>query len=107
MNPVILNINRLLQRLSPTMPCPPIHWQNVVRVEAWGTDAVGAFSVWITFTHADGSAAEVSIDTKGFWDIVESLHTRIPSIPPNWYDEMAEESWYVERLLYIRDEFQR
>ena len=97
-------VAKFMQRLSPTKPCPEIRWQNVVRIEAMGTDTFGAFQIWLTFTHSDGSVAWVAIETKGYWDIVESLHSRFPSILPTWYDEMSEQQWHVQRVLYSRDE---
>jgi hypothetical protein len=93
-----------MQKLSPTKPCPEIRWQDVVRIETVGTDAVSAFQIWLTFTHSDGTEAQVFVETKGYWDIVESLHTRFPSISPTWYDDMSEQPWHVERVLYTRNE---
>ncbi len=75
-----------------------------MRVFAMGTDAFSAFQIWLTFTYADGKTEQVVVEMKGYWDIVESLHTHVPSIPPTWYDEMAKQPWHVERLLYARDE---
>ncbi len=86
----------------PTTPYPKIRWQDVVRIEAMGTDAFSAFQVWLTFIHSDSSQAQVAIETKGYWDIVASLHKRYPSISPDWYEEMSEEPWHVERVLYSR-----
>lgn len=97
-------IAKFIQRLSGTKPSPEIRWSDVIRIEAMGTDAFGAFQIWLTFTHSDGTRAEVVIETNGYWDIVDSLHTRFPSIPPTWYDQMAEQPWHVERVLYSRDE---
>ena len=89
-----------MQRLSGTTACPEIRWQDVVRIEAMGTDAFSAFQIWLTFTHSDGTKAQVTIETRGYWDIVDSLHTRFISIPATWYDEMSEQQWHVERVLY-------
>jgi hypothetical protein len=97
-------VAKFIQRLSGTTPCPEIRWQDVVRIEAMGTDAFSAFQIWLTFTHSDGTKAEVAIETKGYWDIVDSLHTRFLSIPATWYDEMSEQQWHVERVLYSRHE---
>ena len=96
-------IARLIQILSGATPCPQIRWPDVVRIEAMGTDSFSAFQIWLTFTHVDGTQAEVTIETRGYWDIVDSLHTRFPSISPTWYDEMAEQPWHVEKVLYSRD----
>ena len=93
-------IAKFMQRLSPTQPCPEIRWQDVVRIEAMGTDAFSVFQIWLTFTHSDGTEARVAIETEGYWDIVDSLHTRFPSIAPTWLEEMSEQQWHVERVLY-------
>lgn len=95
-------IAKFMQRFSATKPCPEIRWQDVVRIEAMGTDAFSAFQIWLTFKHSDGTEARVAIETEGYWDIVESLHTRFPSIRSTWYDEMSEEQWHVERVLFSR-----
>ena len=104
MSRVNFRINKFLQRLTPTKPCPDIRWEEVVRIEAMGTDAFGLFQIWLTFTHSDGMEAQVFIETKGYWDIVESLHVRFPTMAPNWYQEMSEQEWHVERVLYSQDE---
>ena len=96
-------VAKFMQRLLASEPCPEIHWHEVVRIEAMGTDAFSAFQIWLTFTHSDGSEAQVAIEMRGYWDIVESLHTRFPSISPTWYDEMSEQPWHVERVLFTRD----
>jgi hypothetical protein len=96
-------IARFMQRLSATKPCPEIRWEEVVRIEAMGTDAFSAFEIWLTLTHADETRAEITIDTKGYWDIVDTLRSRFPSISPNWYDEMSEQPWHVERTLFLRE----
>ena len=95
---------KFMHQFSATLPCPEIRWEEIVRIEAMGTDAFGPFEIWLTFTHADGGQAEVAIETKGYWDIVESIHSRFPSVSPAWYEEMAEQPWHVERVLYSRDE---
>lgn len=97
-------VAKFMQRFSATKPCPEIRWQDVVRIEAMGTDAFSAFQIWLTFTHSDSSEEQVAIETKGYWDIVESLHTRFPSISPTWYDEMSEQPWHVKRVLFSQDE---
>ena len=68
-----------------------------------GTDAFSAFQIWLTFIYSDGTQAEVAVEMKGYWDIVESLRTRFPSIPPTLYEEMAEQPWHVERVLYDKN----
>jgi hypothetical protein len=96
-------IAKFMQRFSPTKPCPEIRWPDVVRIFAMGTDAFSAFQIWLTFTHSDGTEALVAIETEGYWDIVESLHTRFPSITPIWFEEMSEQQWHVERVLYDKN----
>ena len=86
------------------MPCPEIRWHDVVRIEAIGTDSFSSFQIWLTFTHSNGAEAKVTVETKGYWDIVDSLHTRFPSISPTWYDEMSKQPWHVESVLFSRDE---
>jgi hypothetical protein len=93
-------VAKFMQRFSATEPCPEIRWHEVVRIEAMGTDAFSAFQIWLTFRYSDGSEVQVTIEMRGYWDIVESLHTRFPSISPTWYDEMSEQSWHAERVLY-------
>jgi hypothetical protein len=93
----------MMQRLSATKPCPEIQWEEVVRIEAMGTDAFSAFEIWLTLIHSDGTRAEITMDTKGYWDIVDTLHSRFPSISPTWYDEMSEQPWHVERTLFSRE----
>ncbi len=95
---------KFMQKLSATQPCPQIRWRDVVRIFAMGTDAFSAFQIWLTFTYSDGQQAQVVVEMKGYWGIVESLHSHFPSISPTWYDEMAQQPWHVERLLYQRDE---
>ena len=97
-------VAKFMQRLLASKPCPEIRWPDVVRIEAMGTDAFSGFQIWLTFTHSDETQAEVAIETKGYWDIVESLHARFPSISPTWYDEMSEQPWHVERILFTRGE---
>ena len=92
-----------MQKLSATKPCPEIRWQDVVRIEAMGTDAFSAFQIWLTFIHSDGTEAQVFIETKGYWDIVESLHTHFPSISSTWYEKMTERPWHVESVLYDKN----
>src|SRR5688572_20533792 len=76
-----------------------IRWDDVVKIEALGTDAVGPFEVWLTFTHADGSTAVVFPHTPGYGDVLRIMLRRFPEIPPGWVDEMAEQPWHVERVL--------
>jgi len=97
-------IDRFLRRFLPKKRCPEIRWEDVVRIEAMGTDAFSGFQIWLTITRSDSSEAEVYRETKGYYEIVESLHGRFPSISPMWYDEMARTPWHVEKILHSRDE---
>jgi hypothetical protein len=103
MSQLSYRINKFIQRLSATKARPEIRWHDVVRIEAMGTDAFSACQIWLTFTYSDGSEIQVFVEMKGYWDIVESLHTRFPSISPTWYEKMSEQPWHVESLLYSRD----
>ena len=97
-------IDRFLRRFLPRKRCPEIRWQDVVRVEAMGTDAFSGFQIWLTITHSDGSEVQVFRETKGYHEIVESLQSHFPSISATWYDEMAKQPWHVEKVLYSRDD---
>jgi hypothetical protein len=94
-------LNRLF---GTTQPCLEIGWDEVVRIEALGHDAIGPFEICVTFTHSDGSEATIYVHTKGYEKIVTSLHRRFRTISPKWYEEMmSHPDWHVERLLYSRD----
>ena len=95
-------LERFMQQFAATKPCPEIRWHDVVHIEAMGTDAFSAFQIWLTFKHSDGTEARVSVETKGYWSIVDSLHISYPSILPTWYAEMSEEPWHVVKVLYSR-----
>jgi hypothetical protein len=104
-------IRTMLQKLAKlgrrhigTQPCPEIRWDEVVRILALGTDAFGAFEVSLFFFHSDGTEARLCVEHRGYDKILESLPERFPSIPPTWYDKMAETPWDVETVLYSRDE---
>jgi hypothetical protein len=101
---IIQKLARLAKEPVFGQPCPEVRWQDVVRIEALGTDAFGAFQIWLTFTYDDGSKTQVAVEMKGYWDIVDSLHERFPSIPADWYDRMAETPWHTEAVLFERDE---
>jgi hypothetical protein len=95
-------IAKLAKRHIGTKPCPEIRWADVVRIEATGTDAFGAFEVWLTIYQSDGSEVTLTVNHKGYEKILESLPERLPSIPPDWHDRMAEQPWHVESVLYVR-----
>lgn len=101
---ILQKVARVLREPIFARPCPNIRWRDVVRIEAMGTDAFSPFQIWLTFIYSDGDHAEVAVEMEGYWDIVESLHTKFPSISPTWYKEMSKEPWHVERILYSKDE---
>ncbi|WP_150107606.1 hypothetical protein [Pedosphaera parvula] len=96
-------INRAIRRLTATELCPTIRWDDILRIEALGTDAFGAFEISLTFIYADNSEVSIFVHHKGYDKILESLAERFPSIPSTWHDEMAQQPWHVERVLYERD----
>jgi len=102
MSTFLKRMKKLAGRHIGTQPCPEIRWQDVVRIEATGTDAFGAFEVWLTFHHSDGSEVDLTVQHRGYDKILESLPERFPSILPDWYDRMAEQPWHVESVLYAR-----
>jgi hypothetical protein len=95
--------NRMIDRLRGRQPCPEIRWEEVVRIEAMGFDAIGPFEIAVTFEHADGSEETVYTHTEGYERIVASLAERFPGISPGWYEEMmSHPDWHVERVLYSK-----
>src|SRR5438552_3546344 len=101
---VFRRLAQFSRRHIGTKPCPEIRWNEVVRIEAMGTDAFGVFEVSLFIFHKDGTEARVCVQHSGYDKIFESLPHRFPSIPPAWYDEMAETPWHAERVLYSRYE---
>jgi len=97
-----LQVNKFLNRLLPGLRCPVIRWDDVVRIEALGTDAISAFAVSLTFCYCDGTSTTVHPEHKGSFDLIEPLHDRFPSIPPDWYDQMSKQPWHVERVFHVR-----
>ena len=102
MSTFLKKLKKLAGRHIGTQPCPEIRWQDIVRIEAIGTDAFGAFEVWVTFHHNDNSEVVLSVPHRGYDKILESLPERYPSIAPDWYERMAEQPWHVESVLYSR-----
>ena len=101
----LYRVNRFLGQIITGGKCPEIRWNDVDRIEAFGTDAVSAFAIVVTFHYADGGEISVHPEQKGYFDIIESLDQRFPSIPPDWFEEIqaAGKDWPdVERLLYSR-----
>jgi hypothetical protein len=95
-------VARFFQKVNATENLPEIRWADVTRIQAMGTDAFSAFQVWLKFTYGDGTKAEVTVEMKGYWDIVDLLHERLPSVPADWYDRMAETPWHADAVLYDR-----
>jgi hypothetical protein len=101
----LYRINKFLGRTITGEKCPEIRWNDVVRIEAFGTDVVSAFAIMLIFQFADGSEVSVHPEQKGYYDIVESLDQRLPSIPAEWFEEMhaeGKERPDVRRVLYAR-----
>jgi hypothetical protein len=94
---------KLGRRHLGTQACPEIRWDEVVRIAAHGTDALGVFEVSLDVLHRDGSEVRLFVEHQGFDRILESLPQRLPSIPPTWYDEMAQTPWDAARFLYLRE----
>ena len=97
---MLKKLAKLGRRNIGTQPCPDIRWDEVVRILAIGTDAFGPFEISLFFFHSDGTEARLCIEHRGYDRILDSLPQRYPSISRTWYDEMAETSWDVERVLY-------
>jgi hypothetical protein len=100
----LYKLNKFLGQTITGEKCPEIRWSDIVRVEAFGTEAVSAFAIMVTFHYSDGSDVSVHLEQKGYYDIIESLDQRFPSISPEWFDEMqtAGKDWPdVDRVLYL------
>lgn len=100
---MLQKIEKLNRRLGATEPCPVIRWSDVVRIDAMGTDIFGPFEVYLRFIFSDASEVTVFPQHEGYDEIIESLRQRFSSIPPQWYAEMAQQPWHVERVLYSRE----
>jgi hypothetical protein len=101
----LYKVNKFLGQMMTGGKCPEIRWDSIVRIEAFGTDVVSAFAVMATFHYADGSEVTIQPEQKGYYEIIESLDRRFPSISPNWFEEMqaaGKEPYDVERTLYTR-----
>ena len=95
-------INRFLGQTITGGKCPQIRWNDIVRIEAFGTDAVSAFAIMVIFHYSDGSEDSVHPEQKGYYEVIESLDERFPSISPEWFNEMqvAGKDWPdVDRVL--------
>jgi hypothetical protein len=93
-------INRFIRRVTATESRPEIRWSEVIRIEALGTDALGAFEVSLTFIYESGAQTTVSPHHKGYDEILDELRQRFPSIPMDWFVQMSQQPWHVERVLY-------
>jgi hypothetical protein len=99
----LYKVNKFLGQMITAEKCPDIRWDDVVKIEALGTDVVSAFAIMITFHYSDGSSASVHPEQKGYYQIVESLDERFSGISPDWFAEMQEsyDDWPdVHRVLY-------
>ena len=99
----LYRVNKFLGQTLTGGKCPEIRWNDIVRIEAFGTDAVSAFAIMVIFHYADGSEDSVHPEQKGYYDIIESLDERFPTISLEWFEEMqkAGKDWPdVERVLY-------
>jgi hypothetical protein len=98
-----MTMNGLYRLFRATEPDPPIRWENVVRIEATGFDAIGPFEVALTFTEADGTESNVFVHHKSYNEIVRTLHERFPGIVPTWYEDlMSHPASHVECVLFER-----
>ncbi len=70
---------RFFQKAYATQNLPEIRWADVTRIEAMGTDAFSAFQVWLTFTYADGTRTQVTVEMKGYW--ISLIHCTSVSLP--------------------------
>jgi hypothetical protein len=102
----LYKVNKFLGQMVTGERCPEIRWGDVVRIEAFGTDVVSAFAIVLTFHYADGSSVCIHPEQRGYYDVVEALDQRCPSISAEWFEEMQTAykhgSWPgdVERVLY-------
>jgi hypothetical protein len=99
----LYKVNKFLGKMIVGEKCPEIRWDEVVRIEAFGTDVVSAFAIMVTFHYSDESSVAVHPEQSGYFGIIESLDQRFPSITPDWFTEMQEagKDWPdVERVLY-------
>jgi hypothetical protein len=105
----LYKVNKLIGRVTSGMlgeKIPDIHWDEVFRIDAFGTDAVSAFAIIVTFHYRDGSQAEIHPEQKGYYKIIELIEERFPSVSDDWFEEMQaaykKSGWPgdVERALY-------
>ena len=99
----LYRINKIIGYTITAEKRPEIRWNDIVRIEAFGTDVVSAFAIMVTFFYHDGTKTAVHPEQKGYYQIVESLDERFPSIPDDWFAKMQEagkEENDVYSLLY-------
>ena len=101
----LYRVNKFLGQLITGGKCPEVLWDKVLRMEAFGTDVISAFAIVVTFRYADGTELAVHPEQGHYYEIIESLDRRFPSIPSGWFEEMkalSKEPFDVERVLYSR-----
>ena len=86
-----------------SVPCPEIRWDDVERIEASGMDMDGVFEVTLIIFHADGTEVTLTNWHRGHDSILETLSLRYPTIPPDWFDQMAAAPGHVYKTLYSRN----
>ena len=98
--------NKFLGQMITGEACGQIRWDDIERIEAFGTDAVSAFAIMVTFHYTDSSKVSVHPEQRGYYDVIEALDQRFPSISPDWFEEIqtAHDDWRdVHRVLYSTD----
>ena|SRR5579862_7277739 len=99
----LYRMNRFPGRFATAGRYPGIHWNDIIRIRAFGTEVVSAFAIVVSFYYEDGTRSEIHPERKGYYEIVESLNQRFASISADWFDEMekaGKDGLDVERLLY-------
>ena len=99
----LYRVNKFLGQMITGEKCPEIRWDDIVRIEAFGTDAVSAFAIMVTFHYSDGNKVSVHPEQRGYYNVIEAVDQRFPSVPADWFEGMqkAGKDWPdVDRLLY-------
>jgi len=87
---------------APGKPGSEVRWEDVVRVVALGTDALGPFQISVTFTHDDGEELTIFKHHAGYQEMIQCLPEKFSSISPDWYQD-AKGPGHIRRLLYARE----